>query len=301
MTPRQFIGPILMLLGAPVSVAALDEAQAPLLWQIEGAVPSYLFGTIHVADPRVLSLPDRVESAFQAAEVVYTEIPLDTSVQLGMAESAVLPEGGRLEEILDPDTVERINRYLSDVAPGLTIAPLSQLKVWALATTLQLLESQMKHPGKALDMELYGRADALGKEVGGLETVAEQLELMDGLNFERQVRLLEGTLDYLEQARVDGVDVVADLIDAYLNGDIDRLGHTLNEYLDDPLEHDSPLLERFITARNRKMAERIDKLLESDPGRRYFFAVGAGHFWGDQSLPQLLRDRGYTVRRDSGS
>lgn len=300
MNPRRFIGPILMLLGAPVSVAALDAVQTPLLWHLEGAVPTYLFGTIHVADPRVLSLPDTVESAFQAADVVYTEIPLDAAVQLGMADSAMLPEGDRLEEILGPDTIERINRYLSGVAPGLTIAPLSQLKVWAVATTLQLLESQMKHPGKALDMELYGRADALGKEVGGLETVAEQLELMDGLSLERQVRLLEGTLDYLEQARVDGIDAVADLIDAYLNGDIDRLGHTLNEYLDDPLEHANPLLERFITARNRKMAERIDKLLESDPGRRYFFAVGAGHFWGAESLPQLLRERGYTVRREAG-
>ena len=37
-----------------------------LLWQVErdGAVPSYVYGTVHVADERVLDLPQPVRKAF---------------------------------------------------------------------------------------------------------------------------------------------------------------------------------------------------------------------------------------------
>ena len=40
------------------------SVKAPFLWRIEGPVPSYLYGTIHVPDAQVTNLPPAVEQAF---------------------------------------------------------------------------------------------------------------------------------------------------------------------------------------------------------------------------------------------
>ena len=35
--------------------------------------------------------------------------------------------------------------------------------------------------------------------------------------------------------------------------------------------------------------------LKKNPDRKYFFAVGAGHYWGDTGIQKLLKDKGLSV------
>src|SRR5690606_27342316 len=46
-----------------------------LLWRVsrEGIADSYLFGTMHMADPRVVSLPAAAQAAFNASSTVVIE------------------------------------------------------------------------------------------------------------------------------------------------------------------------------------------------------------------------------------
>src|SRR5690606_18237366 len=46
-----------------------------LLWKIDkdGIQPSYLFGTIHLSDPRVLTLPEAADAAYRSAKTVIIE------------------------------------------------------------------------------------------------------------------------------------------------------------------------------------------------------------------------------------
>src|SRR5690606_7133604 len=46
-----------------------------LLWRIErpGAEPSWLFGTMHMSDPRVVTLPPAAQAAFDRADTVVIE------------------------------------------------------------------------------------------------------------------------------------------------------------------------------------------------------------------------------------
>ena len=59
------------------AVAAQPEARFTkgLLWRVskEGTAPSYVFGTIHVPDPRVLDLPDPVSMALARSRRYYME------------------------------------------------------------------------------------------------------------------------------------------------------------------------------------------------------------------------------------
>ena len=73
------------VLGIALTSSAIagpdPEPAPPFLWMIDLDPPSFLLGTIHLPDERVLDLPPVVREAFDASEVVYTEITLDTATQ----------------------------------------------------------------------------------------------------------------------------------------------------------------------------------------------------------------------------
>src|SRR5687767_1251819 len=71
--------------------APVSAVKTPFLWRIEGPVPSYLYGTIHVPDAQVTVLPPAVEKAFASSAAVFTEIPMDGALQIGMMGKMMLP------------------------------------------------------------------------------------------------------------------------------------------------------------------------------------------------------------------
>src|SRR5262245_46165094 len=87
-----------------------------LLWRGSkaGTAPSYVFGTIHVADPRVLDIPDPVSRALARSRRYYME-----SVQ-GAREAARLLEAGqfederRLEPLIGADAYAKVAAMLRD-------------------------------------------------------------------------------------------------------------------------------------------------------------------------------------------
>ena len=64
---------------------------------------------------------------------------------------------------------------------------------------------------------------------------------------------------------------------------------------------DSELLKMIRTSllyeRNLDMAQEIDRLLNTETDRKFFFSVGIGHLVGDRTVQDELRRRGYTVTR----
>ncbi|KAG7283658.1 hypothetical protein CRUP_020431 [Coryphaenoides rupestris] len=51
----------------------------------------------------------------------------------------------------------------------------------------------------------------------------------------------------------------------------------------------------LIYKRNERMARRISALLQRNPAQTYFFAFGAGHFLGNHSVLDILRQQGYEI------
>src|SRR5690606_17387320 len=74
------------LLASIRSEAARTPNGSGLLWKIEkeGIAPSYLFGTMHMTDPRVTSLTSDAQSAFDSSSTVVIETTevLDQSAML---------------------------------------------------------------------------------------------------------------------------------------------------------------------------------------------------------------------------
>jgi hypothetical protein len=272
-----------------LSLAAAADAQSErgLLFEVEGTrgIPSYLFGTIHSEDPRVVALPKPVQDAFDRASVLVMEV-IPNQAAIGRSVNAMIfHDGRRLEDVIGASLYAKTVTVLK--TRGLTEAAIQDFKPWAIITLLSLPRSET---GQFLDLRLYQDALAQGKPALGLETMDEQLSIFEELSERDQIALLRETLAVQDEMP----DVFERLIRAYLSRDLDELLRLSERYLQGG---DSALAERFRVAaldrRNRRMAQRLIPLLRRGG---YFVAVGALHLPGKGGLLGRLTDSGFRVR-----
>lgn len=281
---------------APARVASAH----PFLWRIatNGAKPSHVFGTIHLPSKEVIKLPAAVEQAFAKADAVYCEIPFDAE-SLKQTASAGTGAARPLSRVLPQELSRRADAALKWMAPELGLKLFENAEVWVLATQLMVLEEQLKAPDTPfLDLLIYQSAQAARKEVGGIETVAEQLQAMNSLTAAEQLSMLQGALDQLDSARKRGQTAGAPLLAAYLTGRLDDLDACFRTMM----QGYSPSLrkrfdEELLGMRNRRMAERIAAKLRATPDKSHFFALGAMHYAGQGSVLELLGKKGFKIER----
>src|SRR5690606_40085259 len=119
-----------------------------------------------------------------------------------------------------------------------------------------------------------------------LETIADQVELFDGMPQDTQLAFLDGTVESVPRAALSLDAMVAE----WIEGDAVGLADLMNAELTDPV-----LRDRLLTERNANWAEWIERRL-AEPGT-VFIAVGAGHLAGEGSVQEQLRERGLKVKR----
>lgn len=259
-----------------------------LLWKIEGrgAAPSYLFGTIHLADARATALPKTVEQAFDAATSFTMEAAVTdpAAIQLAAARM-VLDDGRTLEDVVGADLFARTRAAVArHVGFDMDIR---RHKPWALVALLSMPRPTGEPP---LDLALQQRAATQGKPVHALETMAEQIAVFDDLTLGEQTELLAETLR--TYPLMEGL--IAEMLRLYLARDIGAVYHLDKQHRPANAVLDEKIERRLITDRNRRMAERMQPRLQSG---RAFIAIGALHLPGEAGVLRLLERAGYRISR----
>jgi uncharacterized protein YbaP (TraB family) len=290
--------------GDPAKYAAVEAEAAKvengkgLLWKIEkpGVAPSFLFGTMHVTDPRVTTLMPAAQAAYDAAGTVVIETTEVLDQQKMMASIMQKPElmmftdQTTLASLLPPGDADFVNKALE--ARGIPPYSVAKMKPWIITTMLSVpaCELQRKAGGApVLDARLAQDAVAGGKKLEGLETAVEQLEAMASLPIQFHV---QGLIDTLKVgARMD--DANETMILLYVSGDIGTVWPLFRATLPGG-ETDVAFEKTMITARNHTMANRAGPILDAGNA---FIAVGAMHLPGPEGLVSLLRQAGYAVSR----
>jgi len=295
----------LLLAGGCMALAAQEPAkhpEKPLLWKVEGnglKQPSYLFGTIHLSTPPVGNLHPAAQKAFDSANVVLTEIPMDLKTQMGMAPMLMRKDGKTLNESLGDKLAGELNAELKAINPQLDSTPFQPLKTWAVAMTLPLLKSQSKGE-KPLDMKLWESATTARKETGALETAEGQLGIFDEFGEADQINILSESLKQMREDREAGTDATADLVAAYVSGDGAKVQKEMDKSMEKIAEGEHKelgerLMKRLLADRDLSMAKTIDGKLHAAPDKIQFFAVGAAHYVGKPGVRGHLEEKGYRV------
>lgn len=283
-----------------VKVADLKHPVKACLWKVEGKglkEPSWLFGTIHLGDPRVTTLHPNAEAAFEAADAVYTEIDMSPAAQLAVAPLMMRSDGKKLTEAIGPKLTKQLNTVLQGINPALNTAVLEPLKTWAVAATLPILELQLQGD-QALDAVLYQRAKKDRKSVGALETAKQQMGIFDQFNEQDQQSFLADTLNMMQEDTKKNKTTVDKLLRIYLTGDSTKIARFMKKEMA-RMDTDPELTKRLMTAllddRNVGMADKADQFMQADPDQSHFFAVGAAHYTGQAAIQDLLTKKGYTI------
>lgn len=270
-----------------------------LLWKIdkEGVEPSYLFGTMHFSDPRVMTLSKATDEAYRSASTVVVETTdiLDPKfflrVRLERPELLLFTDGTTLKSHLPEQRREEIERKLAE--RGIVLDAVAKMKPWVLSSLLALPKCERERQGegeKSLDEKLALDAQAEGRDVQGLESAEEQLTAMNRMPLDFHLRSLVATIDYGD-AIEDAMETTTAL---YLDGEIGMIMPALRKIVPDSLSDDDYdlFLKYLISDRNHLMADRAVPII--DKGNA-FIAVGALHLPGKDGIIELLRAKGYRV------
>jgi uncharacterized protein YbaP (TraB family) len=286
-----------MALGASAGAApAASPAHSPpdsrgLLFRVEkaGIAPSYVFGTLHSADPRVTALAAPVARAFGEARTFATEGRLSDGEIARFFDAAQFDDGRRLGEFFDDATLAQIR--LGPRAPA--AATFDRLKPWAVMLLLAEAPPGAGDDGETLDQRLLADAQRRKLAVVGLELPDEQVAAFDAISLPAQVALVRFLLANREALAREHDAVIA----AWLARDLAALA-AINAAQarrhPDVAPHLAEMSRHLVENRSVQMAHRLFLPLR---GGRVFVAVGALHLHGPNSLLALLREQGYRVRR----
>jgi uncharacterized protein YbaP (TraB family) len=289
------------LLLAPASACAQQPVRPtahPFLYRIEGNPPSFLYGTIHVPDDRVLALPRSVRLALQRADVLVTELVFDARTEQVLLAGLTLPGGKTVADVLPAPVLARLERYLQ--RKGLALEVVERFKLVALGAQLEVLDylSSRRLP---LDRRLMELASQAGKPVEALETPEEQIAALDVLSPAEQVQVFDEELARLEKLEPNEPGPVEKMVVAYVAGDETALWAESMAYVDPADPVDARFVEALFTRRNERFAERIEKRLAARPPRAQLIALGALHLFGPDGVVARLEKRGRTLVRLEGN
>jgi hypothetical protein len=264
------------------------------LWKIEGndlPKPSYLFGTHHLIPVNFLEQVPGVFQAFNESETIVGEIAIyGIEASEKMMQAAMLSQGITMDSLLTADDWALVDMELkATMRMGLRELGLMHP---AMINMLYIMELYKKTAEFAEDIQLdtYFQmlAMQLDKNVVGLETIEQQIELLFGnKDLQREADLLVKTV----RMRDEVVEKIKKLNRLYKAGKIEELVEMAKNQ-DTPLAMTDEELVKMNDNRNRAWMEILPDLMQNSPS---FIAVGALHLGGENGLINLLRQQGFTV------
>lgn len=280
-----------------------DAAKIPngnsIFWKIEkpGVPTSWLMGTMHVSDPRVLKMPSGADQALRQAKTIVVEsaeVLDDKKAMAGLLakpDLTMFTDGTTIDKLLSAADLATLQDGLK--ARGVPLAAVSRMKPWMLMSFVSLPACEMARKADNtafLDKQIAVNAAAEGKQVKGLETFQEQLSTLAAIPMDMHMKSLIETIRL--GSKLD--DIFETMTDLYLSGQAGLTVPFLKSV--SPEENDDATYGEFeelvVRRRNHTMAERAAPILAEGGA---FIAVGALHLQGEEGLVELFRKQGYTV------
>ena len=305
-----------IITGTIAKPAWTKETDVPqqelLIWRVDskpGSIYSvYIMGSYHVGKECQINSP-AFEHAFKDAETVVFEVDSLDDDQLLAQKSQqyvnkIIRQKGipsdpsnSLQQVVDPKVYELLKE--TTAAIDFPLDNFARLKPWVFMfafTSFQMAQTEYKAKC-GLDSMIAELSESENKATNGLESLDYQLYKFTELFISMDSEEISETLSAI--ADLDSGDELSNywnrefdsLIDSIDSGDLEVLKSSLDEWCsEDPEE-----CESLLYVRNRNWIPKIEQLL--DQNKDSLVVVGAGHLIGEENVIQLLKQKGYKVRR----
>jgi hypothetical protein len=276
----------LLILNIFLFVSSYGQGDpSSLLWEITGngiSKPSYVFGTIHLIPKEDYFFSKKNMEMLKNCKVLALEIDIESMTlqqKVDLAKKALMPANQKLSDLMGEEKYEKMKLFLITeygISEKRIDSKYERIKPFFLSGII--LKDKIGKV-KTYEAELIKYAKKHKLKTMGLETIEEQMAIIDKVSMEEQID------EYLNLEELDDYDT---LLKYYKSQNLDSLYAAANE----SIEKDSEFEEDFINGRNRKWIPRMVSEMIIQPT---FFAVGALHLPGDNGVLQLLRNKGYIV------
>ena len=279
---------LLLLTNTGFLVAQTANNNQSLLWSIKSAKTgklSYLFGTIHLICPTDYLWTPKMEESFNKSEKICFEMDIDDPNVLMQAAMAMIDNSGKkIKDYFTDEQYKKLEKYFIDNI-GMDLALIPTIKPIGLQSFLVTKFSGCTNP-VAYEDSMKQKAITAHKEIWGLEQPQEQIEVLNSLPVDTVIKEIMDAINDTNTTN-NGDEAYNQLVAAYKQQDLPLLFNLITTSTE--LGDKTSL---FLDDRNKKWISRMaDKMKQTT----VFFAVGAGHLWGDNGVINLLRDNGYIV------
>ena len=251
-----------------------------LLWKITGDnlnAASYLYGTIHIKDKRVFEFNDSVLATFEKCKALALEVDLSAENIVLLSQKMILPGDTTLRDLLTDEEYQLAKTVVEGIT-GLDISIFDRLKPVTLLSLVMNYQFA-NDVDVSVDEFFYRKAKELDKKIVGLETINEQLEIMENIPNDYIIDYFRN----IDQAKED-MEIIINL---YRSAELEDLLEMMKK------DKSMVMIKKnLLTDRNIKMVESIQKIISEQP---VFIAVGAGHLPGKKGIIHILRNEGYSV------
>ena len=270
----------------------LTENENVCIWKIESDSNTvYLMGSIHFLKEADYPLDDRYDQCFEDAENVVFELNFDSTQTPAFQQYTVMkafyPQGETFQGSVSDSTFTLVKNKLLKL--GVPVEKLNTFQPWFIAVTMLSLNLQKIgfDPKLGVDMHFFERAKEAQKNIIGLESPEYQLDLLSTLGGEDQEDFIIQTIDQFDEME----SVLHDLVDAWSNGDLEKL----DEFLNEGFEEYPALKQSLLIDRNYNWLDDVVEYTKDNED--YLVIVGSGHLAGEEGLIMLLEAKGYSVER----
>lgn len=264
-----------------LNLILMKKNKNSLVWQITegGQNPSYILGTMHVRDARAFQFEHLFYEKILNCEAFATEFNLDdiqnqTDFTLSMSNDL------QLQNIIKPKTFAKISRVVEQKM-GLPLVHFNNLK--PIIVTNMLTESVLSSDRlMSLDETLWRFASENGRILRGIETFEEQVEILNKMSLDEQIKGLKDLASNFSKFRKQLLNMTR----LYEQADILKLYKVAKK----TAKGNRRLL---LYDRNHIMAQRI-----ADMSREMSLctAIGAGHLAGQKGVLNLMKKKGFAVK-----
>lgn len=270
-------------------LAKVNAQTNSLLYQISGnglRDTSYLFGTMHTADARVLDKATRALPHFNRCKTYAMELDPNETLDMSLITQLMMGKGYSIKNMLPEKEYLLLDSLMYDQIgmPALLFDNVAPIVLMSIVEAASLgLSDSGSTATEPLDFYLGKLAEKNKQKVVGIETVEEQLLALNSLTYTEQADLLLREINSIQKSETQGDEVLA----LYLSENLDELLRLNNA---DPMP--TKFYDALITQRNKRMADRVGALMKNGS---VFVAIGALHLPGTDGVLALLKKMGYTI------
>lgn len=280
---KNFIKSIAICTLTLSSFLSTAQTEKSLLWEISGKgleKPSYVFGTIHMICQEDYIMTETIQNTLKNVDAFYAEIDFSNPENITVIQQSMMSETP-LSERLEPAKYNELKSLLKEVV-GLDITQFEHLTDAAIVSMVTF-KSFPCTDFKMYEMELLQTAAAAEKKMGGLETAAEQMEILG------KSLGIDAVFEMLNDLKKDGFKSTKEMVALYTNQDVQGL----YDYMKKSSYMTDEVYNEMLTKRNHNWVKNMPELINN---QSVFFAVGAAHLSGNDGVLKLLKHNGYTVK-----